>query len=136
VSAIRAHYRESYRVRRGSSNVASFVAADKITAKFVRGAHNDEAACSRVYNKVSRIRNGTDQPRDKVDRLNVGVFIAIHLLDPSARNAMVAPRAFRGERRLLKNKQVIAAPPRPITVTDAEVVPSEQVNTFADVRNS
>jgi len=77
-------HREPCRARCSTGNLVGFVAADKVTAKFVGGAHNDEAACCRVYDKVSRIRNGTDQPRDKLDRLNVGVFIAIDLLDPPA----------------------------------------------------
>jgi hypothetical protein len=63
VSAYRntiAAYRESCRVRCNASSLVGCVAADKVAAKFVGGAHDDKASGSRVHDKVSWVRDGTD----------------------------------------------------------------------------
>jgi hypothetical protein len=59
-NTITACYRESCRVRHDARSLVGFVAADKVAAKFVGGAHDDKAAGGRVHDKVSRIRDGTD----------------------------------------------------------------------------
>jgi hypothetical protein len=45
--------------------------------------------------------DGTDQPRDQLNRFDVWVNCAVNFLRPAARDAMVSPRLLRGNRRLL-----------------------------------
>ena len=59
-NTITACYREPHRTPRDASSRVGFVAADKVTAELVGGAHGDEAASCRVYDKVSWVRDGTD----------------------------------------------------------------------------
>ena len=75
----------------------------------------------------------TDQPRDQAHLLDVWVRIAIDLLDPTARNAPIAPRALRSQRLPLQHQQIVAPPPRAIAVADAAIVPRDQVNALDDV---
>jgi hypothetical protein len=59
-NTITACYREPYRVRRDAGGFVDFVTADKVTVELVGSAHDDEAASRRVYDKISRVRDGTD----------------------------------------------------------------------------
>jgi hypothetical protein len=118
------------------TGVVSEVAADEVTPELVRGVHNDEAASRRVYDKITRPSDGTDELSDETDRLDVGVKFAVDFFRPSVRNAVIAPGAFRGEWRLLQHQQIIIAPPRPVTVADPVAVPSDQVNTFEYIGDS
>ena len=52
--------------------VVSEVAADEVAPELVRGVHDDEAASRRVYDKITRPSNGTDELSDETDRLDVG----------------------------------------------------------------
>ena len=74
--------------------VVSEVAADEVTPELVRGVHDDEAASRRVYDKITRPSNGTDELSDETDRLDVGVKFAVDFFRPSVRNAVIAPGAF------------------------------------------
>src|SRR6516165_3594385 len=110
--------------------VVSEVAADEVAPELVRGVHDGEAASRRVYDKITRPSDGTDELSDETNRLDVGVKCAVDLFRPSVRNAVIAPGAFRGEWRLLQHQQIISAPPRPVAVADAFAVPSDEVNTL------
>ena len=63
------------------------------------------------YDKITRASNGTDELSDETDRLDVGVKCAVDFFRPSVRNAVIAPRGFGAQRRLLQHEQIIAAPP-------------------------
>jgi hypothetical protein len=110
--------------------VVSEVAADEVAPEPVRGVYDDEAASCRVYDKITRPSNGPDELSDETDRLDVGVKFAVDFFPPSVRNTVIAPGAFRSERPLLQHQQIIAAPPRPVTVADAFVVPSNEISTL------
>src|SRR6516164_6773708 len=112
------------------TGVVSEVAADEVTPELARGVHDDEAASRRVYDKIIRPSDGTDELSDETDRLDVGVKCAVDFFRPSARNAVIGPGAFRGAWRLLQHQQIITAPPRPVAVADALVIPSDEVNTL------
>ena len=105
--------------------VVSEVAADEVAPELVRGVHDDEAASRRVYDKITRPSNGTDELSDETDRLDVGVKFAVDFFRPSVRNAVIARGGFGAQRRLLQHEQIIAAPPRPVAVADAFVVPAD-----------
>jgi hypothetical protein len=108
----------------------SEVATDEVTPELVRGVHDDEAARRRVYDKITRPSNGTDELSDETDRLDMGVKFAVDFFRPSVRNAAIVPSAFRRTRRLLQNRQVTTTPPRPVTISHAQVVPNDEVNTL------
>jgi len=112
------------------TGVVSEVAANEVAPELVRSVHDDEAASRRVYDKITRPSDGTDELSDETNRLDVGVKCAVDLFRPSVRNAVIAPGAFRGEWRLLQHQQIISAPPRPVAVADAFAVPSDEVNTL------
>jgi hypothetical protein len=80
------------------------VAADEFAAELLGGVHDDEAAGGRVNNKLSWLGNGTDQPPDKLDRLDVRMNCAVDLFRPAARDAVVSPRFHRGNWRLLHHR--------------------------------
>ena len=101
------------------TGVVSEVAADEVTPELVRGVHDDEAASRRVYDKITRPSDRTDELSDETDRLDMGVKCAVDFLRPPVRNAVIAPGAFRSEWRLLQHQQIISAPPRPVAVADA-----------------
>jgi hypothetical protein len=109
--------------------VVSEVAANEVAPELVRGVHDDEATSRRVYDEITRPSNGADELSDETDRLDVGVKFAVDFFRPSVRNAVIAPGAFRGDWRFLQ--QIITAPPRPVAVADAFVVPSDEVNFHA-----
>ena len=112
------------------TGVVSEVAANEVAPELVRSVHDDEAASRRVYDKITRPSDGTDELSDETNRLDVGVKCAVDLFRPSVRNAVIAPGAFRSEWRLLQHQQIISAPPRPVAVADAFAVPSDEVNTL------
>jgi hypothetical protein len=85
------------------TGVVSEIAADEVTPELVRGVHDDEAASRRVYDKITRPSDGTDELSDETDRLDVRVKCAVDFFRPSVRYAMIAPGAFRGEWRLLQH---------------------------------
>ena len=73
--------------------VVSEVAADEVAPELVRGVHDDEAASRRVYDKITRPSNGTDELSDETDRLDVGVKFAVDFFRPAVSECVVAPRA-------------------------------------------
>ena len=95
----------------GLTEVVSEVAADEVTPELVRGVHNDEAASRRVYDKITRPSDGTDELSDETNWLDMRVNIPIDFLRPAIRNAVIAPRGLGAQRRLLQHEQIIAAPP-------------------------
>ena len=114
----------------------SEVAADEVTHEPARGVHDGEAASRRIDDKIARLGNGGDQPSAETNWLDMRVNIPIDFLRPSVRNTVIAPGAFRGEWRFLQNQQIITAPPRPVAVADALVVPSDEVNTLEYIGDS
>ena len=93
------------------TGVVSEVAADEVTPELLRGVHDGEAAGCRIDDKVARLGSGGDQPSDETNWLDMRVNISIDFLRPAIRNAVIAPRGFGAQPRLLQHKQIIAAPP-------------------------
>ena len=118
------------------TGAVSEVAADEVTPELVRGVHDDEAAGGRVDDKITGPSDGTDELSHETDRLDVGVKCAVDFFRPSAWNTVIAPGVFRGEWPLLQHQQIITAPPRPVAVADALVVPSDEVNTLEYIGDS
>src|SRR5215831_14400417 len=114
------------------TGVVSEVAADEVAPELVRGVHDGEAAGCRIDDKVARLGNGGDQPSDETNWLDMRVNIPIDFLRPSVRNAVIVPGAFRDDWRLLQHQQIkiITAPPRPVAVADALLIPSDEVDTL------
>jgi hypothetical protein len=114
----------------------SEIAAHEVTPELVRGVHDDEAASRRVYDKITRPSDRTDELSDQTDRLDVRVNFAVDFFRPSVRNAVIVPGAFRGQWRLLQHQQKTTAPPRPVAVAHALAVPSDEVNTLEYIADS
>src|SRR6516162_2043551 len=55
------------------TGVVSEVAADEVASELVRGVHDDEAAGRRIYDKITRPSDRTDELSDETDRLDMGV---------------------------------------------------------------
>jgi hypothetical protein len=82
-------------------SVEGDVTANEFTIEPMSGMHHDEAAGGGIDNQIARLRDSRDQARDEADRLNVWMDFAIDFLRPAVRDAMIAPCAFRLDRRLL-----------------------------------
>lgn len=104
------------------------VAADEVPAELRGGGHDDEAAGGWVDDEVAGIRDGADQASDEADRFCMRVRLAVDLLRPAVADAVIAPGALGGERRLLQHEQIIAAAPRAIAVAEPEIVPGDEVD--------
>jgi hypothetical protein len=88
----------------------------------------DEAASRRVYDKITRPSNGTDELSDETDRLDVGVQFAVDFFRPAVSDCVVAPRCLGENRRLLQDLQIIAAPPRAIAHAEVLAIPRDGID--------
>src|SRR6516165_9585383 len=78
--------------------------AAEVAAELSGGMHDDEAAGGGIDDEVPRPSGGIDQAGEQPDRLGVRVSLAVDLLRPAIADAVVAPGALGGERRLLQHQ--------------------------------
>ena len=87
------------------------IATEKMPAELSGRPHHDERAGGWIDDKVSGFGDGANQPGDQADRLKVRMRSPLDFFRPPARDCVVPPRP-RADRRLLQDKQIIAAPAR------------------------
>ena len=117
------------------TGVVNEIAAEEVTPELVRGVHDGEAAGCRIDDEIAGLGSGADQPSDEANWLDMRMNLPIDFLPPATRNAVIAPRGFGAQPRLLQHEQIIAAPPRAVAIADALAVPCDEVNTFEYIGN-
>ena len=97
--------------------------------------HYGKAASGGIDNEITRLRDGSDQPRDQAGRLGMRMDATIDLLGPSVWNAVVTPGRLRALRCLLQHQQITAAPPGAVAHAHARTIPADQIDEWKDYKD-
>src|SRR3954454_8462622 len=94
--------------------VPSDVAADEVAPSLIGGTHHHEAPRRRIDDQISGLRDAFDQALDQPYWFDVWMDLSVDLLNPTARDAVVSPVAWR-HRRLLQDQEIVPTPARALT---------------------